>query len=45
MKHCDQDLDNVLDQSVPPFDLNMVAPFRTVLRKRAKQAGRLGLLL
>ena len=38
LRHCDQDLDNVLEETVPPLDLNRIAAFRSSIRKYAKKA-------
>ena len=37
-KHCDIDLDNVVEQTVPPLDLNAIASFRAAVKKHARKA-------
>ena len=37
-KHCDLDLESVVEQTVPPIDLTRAAVFRTLLQKHAKKA-------
>ena len=39
-KHCDIDLDSVLEQTAPPLDLVSISAFQTAIKKHAKKARR-----